>query len=106
VDADTDSLRNRLAPWVSEHFPSCRIGYAKPDPLAFHTVAGHCDVVAAQMLHIGDDWACDVVGAVGAGARAIWISRGRPVPDQAMLVEHDVLVADDPAAAARLLTRR
>jgi FMN phosphatase YigB (HAD superfamily) len=106
VDADTDSLRNRLAPWVSEHFPSCRIGYAKPDPLAFHTVAKHCNVVPARMLHVGDDWACDVVGAVGAGARAIWVSRGRPVPDEAMLVEHDVLVADDLAAAARLLTRR
>jgi FMN hydrolase / 5-amino-6-(5-phospho-D-ribitylamino)uracil phosphatase len=106
VDVDTDALRARLAPWVTDHFPSCRIGYAKPDPLAFHTVAAHCDVPPERLLHIGDDWACDIVGAVNAGAQAIWISRGRPVPGQAMLVEHDVLVADDLTGAARLLTRR
>jgi FMN hydrolase / 5-amino-6-(5-phospho-D-ribitylamino)uracil phosphatase len=106
VDIDTDSLRNRLAPWVSEQFPSCHIGYAKPDPLAFHAVAKHCNVVSARMLHIGDDWACDVVGAVNAGAQALWVSRGRPVPDQAMLARDEVLVAYDLAAAARLLTQR
>jgi FMN hydrolase / 5-amino-6-(5-phospho-D-ribitylamino)uracil phosphatase len=106
VDTDTDSLRNRLAPWVSEHFPSCHIGYAKPDPLAFHAVTRHCNVASARMLHIGDDWACDVVGAVNAGARAIWVSQGRPVPDQAMLARHEVLVAYNLTAAARFLTQR
>jgi len=30
------------------------------------------------MIHIGDDWNCGILGAVSAGARAVWISAGRP----------------------------
>jgi FMN phosphatase YigB (HAD superfamily) len=86
---------------VSDFFPSCRIGFAKPDQRAFLTVAEHCGVAPAHILHIGDDWTCDVVGAIAAGLQAVWISRGRPAPDPDLIVGHDVLVADDLSAAAR-----
>jgi FMN hydrolase / 5-amino-6-(5-phospho-D-ribitylamino)uracil phosphatase len=95
VEADTDDLGRLLAPWVAGHFPSCRIGYAKPDPRAFRKVAAHYDVEARNMVHIGDDWECDILGATAAGAAAIWISGGRPIPDDRLLVGSDVLVADD-----------
>jgi HAD superfamily hydrolase (TIGR01509 family) len=101
ADADTEGLRRRTAPWVSDFFPSCRIGYAKPDPRAFIAVAEHCGVAPAQILHIGDDWACDVVGAVAAGLRAVWISRGRQAPDPDLIVDHGVLVADSLSAAVQ-----
>lgn len=100
VDADTAGLRGQLSPWVSDFFPSCRIGHAKPDPRAFHAVADHYGLAPARVIHIGDDWACDIVGAVGAGITAVWISRGRHVPDESLVVDHGVLVADDLAAAA------
>jgi FMN phosphatase YigB (HAD superfamily) len=61
------------------------------------------------MIHIGDDWDCDVVGATGIGATAIWISHGRPVPDNQLAVSQDVLVADNLAAVVdhvRALTTR
>lgn len=101
ADADTEELRRRTAPWVSDFFPSCRIGFAKPDQRAFLAVAEQCGVAPARILHIGDDWACDVVGAVAAGFQAVWISRGRPAPDLDLIVGHGVLVADDLSAAAQ-----
>lgn len=100
VDADTDGLRTLLSPWVSDFFPSCRIGRTKPDPRAFHIVTDHFDMRPDGLIHIGDDWACDIVGAIEAGAKAVWISRGRQIPDESLLVDHGVLVADDFAAAA------
>ncbi|MFJ2195357.1 HAD family hydrolase [Streptomyces violaceusniger] len=100
VDADTDGLRTLLSPWVSDFFPSCRIGHTKPDPRAFHAVTDHFATDSDGLIHIGDDWACDIVGAIEAGASAVWISRGRQVPDESLLVDHGVLVADDLAVAA------
>lgn len=109
VDADT-GLQQQLAPWVTDHFPSHQLGYAKPDSRAFRAVADHYHVNTASMAHIGDDWECDTVGAAIAGVTAIWISHGRSVPDERLLARHDVRVADDLAAAARhvhtLATRR
>ncbi|MET9292293.1 HAD family hydrolase [Streptomyces sp. NPDC003077] len=100
VDADTDGLHTLLSPWVSDFFPSCRIGYTKPDPRAFRVVTEHFGTEPSGLIHVGDDWACDIVGAVEAGARAVWISHGRQVPDDSLLVDHGVLVAGDLAAAA------
>lgn len=101
VDADTTRLRQRLAPWVTDYFPSYRLGYAKPDRRAFQAVADHYRASTSSMIHIGDDWECDTVGAAVAGATAIWISCGRPVPDERLLGYPNVLVADDLAAACR-----
>lgn len=81
IDADTEDLRQRLAPWVTELFPSCTLGYAKPDPRAFLAVAERQRVPPASMVHIGDDWTLDVLGALDAGAVPVWISKGRPIPD-------------------------
>jgi FMN phosphatase YigB (HAD superfamily) len=109
LEADTDNLSRQLHPWVSDHFPSCRTGYSKPDPRAFLAAAARHDVPASRMIHIGDDWDCDVVGAAGIGATAIWISHGRPVPDNQLAVSQDVLVADYLAAVVdhvRALTTR
>ncbi len=100
VEADLDSLSGMLSPWVSAHFPSCRIGFAKPDPRAFQTVAAAAGVEVGQTVHIGDHWECDVLGAVNAGARAIWISAGRTLPGDCQFARPNVLVADDLATAA------
>ncbi|UQU64774.1 HAD family hydrolase [Couchioplanes caeruleus] len=101
VEADLPQLRQLLAPWVDDHFPSCRIGYAKPDPRAFEAVAAQRCIDTTQMVHIGDDWECDVLGATRVGARAIWISGGRPLPEATEAVKSNVLVATDLAAATR-----
>lgn len=104
LEAGTDQLRDLLHPWVRDHFPSCRIGYAKPDPTAWRHVGRACHTSAAHMIHIGDDWTCDVLGARSAGVTAIWVSSGRPVPEPDRLTDSGVLVATDLAAASRQVT--
>lgn len=101
LEAETEQLRGLLHPWVSDHFPSCRIGYAKPDPAAYHHVASACQSSAENMIHIGDDWTCDVIGARSAGTTAIWISNGRMVPQLDRLDDPGILVATDLLDASR-----
>ncbi|MEU6234186.1 HAD hydrolase-like protein [Kitasatospora sp. NPDC047058] len=95
TEADPDRLLAFLSPWVTAHFPSCRIGFAKPDCRAFWTIADSYKVPAATMVHVGDDWECDIRGAAAAGVAAVWLSHGRAVPDEHVLVEHEVFVAHD-----------
>ncbi|MFK0193946.1 HAD family hydrolase [Kitasatospora sp. NPDC090308] len=95
TEADPDRLLALLSPWVSAHFPSCRTGFAKPDHRAFRAVTDSCQVPASDVVHVGDDWECDIRGAAAAGFAAVWLSHGRAVPDEHVLVEHDVLVAHD-----------
>lgn len=51
------------------------LGVAKPEAAAFHAAATLAGVQAGELLHVGDDWHFDVVGAVGAGAQAVWVMR-------------------------------
>ena len=104
LEAGTEQLRELLSPWVVDHFPSCRIGHTKPNPAAFEHVAAACRTSPARMVHIGDDWACDVLGARTAGVTAIWISRGRAVPEPERLNDPGLLVAADLTGASRQLT--
>lgn len=104
ADADTDGLRRLLSPWVTGFFPSCDIGYAKPDPRAFYAVAEHHRLAPSSVIHIGDDWRCDVLGSLAAGMIPVWISGGRSVPSTPSTGPgHDVLVADDLATAAAVI---
>jgi len=101
VEADPDRLAQMLAPWVAGHFPSCIIGFAKPDRRAFEAVADHWGISTGRIVHIGDHWECDVLGAIGAGAHAVWVSGGRAIPRAHTLVGSHVRVASDLADAAR-----
>jgi HAD superfamily hydrolase (TIGR01509 family) len=57
---------------------SQRVGTIKPHPAIFAAArAALGDPEPARILHVGDDWAADVVGALDAGWRAAWI-RSRP----------------------------
>lgn len=60
---------------------SYHLGIAKPDPDVFRTVARHHNVEVHNLLHIGDSWGDDVLGATAAGGRAMWLSRGRTPPE-------------------------
>ncbi|HYW58083.1 MAG TPA: HAD family hydrolase [Polaromonas sp.] len=50
-------------------------GVGKPDPRIFHAAAGAVDVQAHNILHVGDDAALDVLGALNAGMQAAWVNR-------------------------------
>lgn len=78
---------------------SGRLGIEKPDRRIFeHAIAGLDP--AGPPVHVGDSWAADIAGALGAGWRAIWYGR-RAVPVE----DPRVGVAPD-AAAARATCER
>ena len=51
-------------------------GRAKPDPAIFQAAAQALGVPVGAVLHVGDDAAMDVVGALQAGMQAAWVNRG------------------------------
>jgi FMN phosphatase YigB (HAD superfamily) len=76
-----------------------RVGWVKPHPAIFAAVTDALGVSAAQLLHVGDDWAADVVGAKRAGARAAYLDarpEASPLPSSEPdgSVEADYLLHD------------
>ncbi|MDH4450159.1 MAG: HAD family hydrolase [Rhodoferax sp.] len=50
-------------------------GVGKPDPKIFRAACDAVGVQPAQVLHIGDDAALDVLGALGVGMQTAWVNR-------------------------------
>ncbi len=79
---------------------SGRFGIAKPDRRIFDHALAALGTPGAHALHIGDSWAADVQGALGAGLDALWYGRqAEPVDDPR------VMVARDPDEARRVTER-
>ena len=56
-------------------------GVGKPDASVFTHVLRRLGAPASAALMVGDNFECDVLGAIGAGLEAVWIERnGRPPP--------------------------
>jgi putative hydrolase of the HAD superfamily len=53
---------------------ACGTGAGKPDPAAFQEVARLLDVRPDRAVFVGNDEACDVAGAIGAGMHAVLCS--------------------------------
>jgi putative hydrolase of the HAD superfamily len=58
------------------------LGVEKPDRRIFEITAGALSVALEHIIHIGDSWQADVLGALDAGCRAIWFggAAGAPQP--------------------------
>ena len=50
-------------------------GVAKPDGRIFAAAAKRLGLAPQQVLHVGDDPALDVLGALAAGMQAVWVNR-------------------------------
>lgn len=74
---------------------SGKLGLEKPGRAIFDWAAERLNVPTASVVHIGDSYAADVEGALGAGMRAIWF---RGSPD---LVQSDRVKACADAAEVR-----
>ncbi len=69
-----------LAASVDVVVHSTATGCAKPHPAIFAAALSRLDVAAAAAVHVGDDIDADVLGALGAGLRAMLVERaGRSV---------------------------
>ena len=56
---------------VSAH----ELGVAKPDVRMFEAAAAAAQVLPHEVLHVGDDAALDVLGALKAGMQTVWVNR-------------------------------
>ncbi len=63
-------------PFLSAIVVSQRVGTIKPHPTIFRAVEAALGVAPRAILHVGDDWAADIVGASQAGWRTAYL-RGR-----------------------------
>ncbi|KIP17438.1 HAD hydrolase, IA, variant 1 family protein [Burkholderia sp. MSHR3999] len=56
-------------------FSAGALGTAKPEPGIFLAAARAASVHPAELLHVGDDFHLDVLGALNAGLQAAWLVR-------------------------------
>ena len=71
-----------IAPFFDFILASWGVGYAKPNPLIFQEAMRRAAVSADAILHVGDSYNADVLGAQAAGLSAVWLNRQRqPAPD-------------------------
>ncbi|MGH2465981.1 MAG: HAD family hydrolase [Candidatus Limnocylindrales bacterium] len=70
-------------PFLRAVVVSQRVGTIKPDPRIFQVAETALGVAGQAILHVGDDWAADIVGAKRAGWRAAYLrdrQAGSPLP--------------------------
>ena len=83
------------APYLRAIVVSQRVGVIKPHPSIFDETRRQLgDVPAGAILHVGDDWAADVVGARRAGWRVAYV-RNRPSDSPLPSSERDDTVVPD-----------
>jgi len=88
------------APHLTAIVVSQRVGTIKPHPAIFAAARGALGSPAPErILHVGDDWAADVVGAKGVGWRAAWLAN-RPVDSPLPGSERDDTVEADAVLAS------
>lgn len=75
TNGNADLDRIGLAPFFRGSVTARSLGVAKPDSRIFHHACEQLGCAPAQVLHIGDDFALDVAGAVNAGLQAVWLRR-------------------------------
>jgi putative hydrolase of the HAD superfamily len=83
-----------LAEFFSATVSARSFGVAKPDARIFHEACRLLSVPPNAVLHIGDDWSLDVVGAHGAGLRSAWVRREGEVSVPAGTARADCVVRD------------
>ncbi|MBM4359811.1 MAG: HAD-IA family hydrolase [Deltaproteobacteria bacterium] len=60
---------------------SGRVGVAKPEPAIFRLAADALGVAVGELIHVGDSLRADVMGALDAGAAALWFTSPPAYPD-------------------------
>jgi putative hydrolase of the HAD superfamily len=72
-NADLHSIG--LAQYFKATVSAREFGIGKPDARIFHEACRRLGAQPHEVLHVGDDWAIDVVGAHHAGLHSAWVCR-------------------------------
>ena len=74
-NGNADVNRMGLGHFFSASLSAERLGFGKPDARIFEAAALAVGVQAHEVLHIGDDAALDVLGALASGMQTVWVNR-------------------------------
>jgi HAD superfamily hydrolase (TIGR01509 family) len=94
-----------IAKYFAAIVDSGRVGMEKPDRRIFEHTLEVLGVPGARAIHIGDSWAADIVGARGAGWRAIWFGPKASPVNLSELDVAEVAIARDAAEARAAFER-
>jgi FMN phosphatase YigB (HAD superfamily) len=86
--------RNNLDRLLAVTVVSADIGFIKPHPAPFEAALAGLGVPAASVVHVGDDWDADIVGAHRAGMRAVYTRQWRDEEDRHYGAENIVPLAE------------
>ncbi len=75
TNGNADLERVGLSRYFDHYVAARDVGAAKPDQRMFAAVESATGRAAAEILHVGDDPLCDVVGASRAGMHTAWVNR-------------------------------
>jgi putative hydrolase of the HAD superfamily len=67
-----------LAAFFAVVVDSGKLDFEKPDRRMFELAAEALGGKLEDLIHVGDAWEADVVGALDAGARALWFAASEP----------------------------
>lgn len=104
-DFKIETLQEILGDYISRQYPSCILGYAKPDQRAFESVVKQHQISIKSLIHIGDNWECDIIGAISAGARAIWIAGEQAALDKPNIQKDRLTIVKDLTEASEYLDK-
>lgn len=74
-NGNADVHRVGLGAYFAHSISARECGFAKPDPRIFHLAANRLSLKPEQVLHVGDDPALDVLGALDAAMPVVWVNR-------------------------------
>jgi HAD superfamily hydrolase (TIGR01549 family) len=74
-NGNADIERAGIGRWFRGAFSASKFGSGKPQAPIFRAAAASVGVLPRDVLHVGDDAALDVVGALNAGMQAAWLVR-------------------------------
>ncbi|HEX6364409.1 MAG TPA: HAD family hydrolase [Albitalea sp.] len=74
-NGNADVARTALAPWFRGALSAREFGVGKPDPRIFQEACRRLGCAPREVLHVGDDYALDIVGARRAGLQTYWLRR-------------------------------
>lgn len=74
---------NQLGQYFRTVVISAEWGFVKPHPQLFRQAARGLGISLGAMVHVGDDWEADIIGAAHAGARSVYLTGLRDQPDPA-----------------------
>ena len=74
-NGNADVSRVGVGEFFAASVSAREFGVGKPDPRIFLAAATNVGVDADSVLHVGDDPALDVLGALNAGMQTVWVNR-------------------------------